>query len=120
MKKPVSLSLVFILAVCAVARAQPPENELAAGGRDFALHVCANCHVVENGQKAPILKPPAPSFASILVRPEVDEAWLRKFLSTPHRNLGRGAKMPNPELAAFQVDKLLAYLLQVKSSQAAH
>jgi mono/diheme cytochrome c family protein len=109
-----TLSLGFILFACAAA-AQEAQEELAASGRDFALKVCANCHIVEKGQKPPLLKPPAPAFSSILERRDVDEAWLRSFLTSRHANLGRSGKMPNPQLADFEIDKTVAYLLQRKN-----
>jgi mono/diheme cytochrome c family protein len=120
MKKTASLWLALTLACAAVspARAQESESELVASGHDFALKVCAACHLVAKDQiSPPILKPPAPSFSAILRRGDVSEASLRKMLSTPHGNLGRGAKMPNPQLADFQIDKIVAYLLSLKSGK---
>jgi hypothetical protein len=36
-------------------------------GRDLAIMICANCHVVARDQPyKPILKPPAPPFESIV------------------------------------------------------
>jgi hypothetical protein len=35
----------------------------------------------------------------------------------PHGNLGTSAKMPNPQLADFQIDKVVAYLLSLKSGK---
>lgn len=93
---------------CAGEEAKP-SGAVVAAGHDFALHVCAACHVVARDQKTkPILKPPAPSFVSIAGRPATSEAFLREFLSKPH------GKMPNPELADFQIDEVVAYLLSLK------
>jgi len=113
MSKLSLLSLALLLLARPVA-AQDSQAELAASGRDFALKVCGNCHVVEKGQTAPILKPPAPSFASIVKRRGVNEPWLRQFLSSHLENLGRAEKMPNPQLADFEIDKIVAYILQMK------
>ncbi len=111
------LALMLVCGVASGAKAQDSESELVASGHDFELKVCAACHVVAKDQKSPpILKPPAPSFAAILKRGDVSEASLRKLLSTPHGNLGRSAKMPNPQLADFQIDKIVAYLLHLKAS----
>jgi mono/diheme cytochrome c family protein len=84
-------------------------DDLAPAGRAFALQVCAACHVVaKDQQSAPILKPPAPSFAAIVRRPKTTEAFLRAFLGAPH------GKMPNPQLADFQIDEVVAYMLSLK------
>jgi mono/diheme cytochrome c family protein len=118
--KTASLLLAIMLACGAapLARAQDGQSDLAASGHDFALKVCAACHVVATDQiSPPILKPPAPSFAAIVKHGDVSEASLRKLLSTPHGNLGRSAKMPNPQLADFQIDKVVAYLLSLKSGK---
>ena len=116
MTRPFASSLIFLLAAGAAAAQEKPADP--AAGREFALKVCGNCHVVEKGQ-APILRPPAPSFSSIVARRDFDEAQLRRFLSTPHGNLGRARKMPNPELADFEIDKVAAYLAQLKSGRRA-
>jgi len=66
---------------------------------------------------AAILKPPAPSFVAIVKHGDVSEASLRKLLSTPHGNLGRSAKMPQSSARDFQIDKVVAYLLSLKSGK---
>ena len=48
---------------------------------------------------------------------DISETSLRKLLSTPHGNLGRAKKMPNPQLADFQIDKVVAYLLSLKGGK---
>ena len=115
MKTIASTSLAFLLLGLGGALAEEPHKDLAAAGHDFALQVCGNCHVVEKGQHpAPVLKPPASSFSAIIARREVNEAWLRAFLSKPHGNMGRAQKMPNPQLVDFQIDKIVAYFQQQK------
>jgi mono/diheme cytochrome c family protein len=100
------------------ARAQEGQGDLVAAGHDFALKVCAACHVVAADQTSPpLLKPPAPSFLALARHGNLSEASLRKLLSTPHGNLGRGAKMPNPQLVDFQIDKVVAYILSLKSGK---
>ncbi len=120
MRKMASLVLVLTLAGGAASPAlgQEGQSDLVASGHDFALKVCAACHVVATDQiSPPILKPPAPSFLALVRHGDVSEASLRKLLSTPHGNLGRSAKMPNPRLADFQIDKVVAYLLSLKSGK---
>jgi len=90
------------------------QKDPAVAGRDLALAVCGNCHIVEKNRIEPLLKVPAPSFSSVVARREVDEAWLRAFLSKPHGNGGRAQKMPNPRLADFEIDEIVAYFQQLK------
>ncbi len=93
---------------CAGEETQP-SGALVTAGHEFALQVCAACHVVAKDQASkPILKPPAPSFLLIAGRQTTTEAFLRQFLSKPH------GKMSNPELADFQIDEVVAYLLSLK------
>jgi mono/diheme cytochrome c family protein len=118
--KTASLLLAIMLACgsASLARAQESQSDLIASGHDFALKVCAACHVVAADQiSPPILKPPAPSFLALVRHGDVSEASLRKLLSRPHGNLGRSAKMPNPQLAEFQIDKVVAYLLSLKTGK---
>lgn len=92
--------------------ARPGANALLTSGHEFALQVCSACHMVARDQRSkPILKPPAPSFPAIANRPKTNEPFLRQFLSKPH------GKMPNPELADFQIDEVVAYLLSLKSKR---
>jgi len=108
-------SLALILLTLGRALAEEPHKDLAAAGHEFALQVCGNCHLVEAGQKpAPLLKPPAPSFSTMVARRDLDEAWLRAFLSKPHGDLGRAQTMPNPQLLDFQIDKIVAYIQRLK------
>ncbi len=106
------LALVAIMSPAAAAGQEAERrahDDLVDAGRDFALQVCAACHVVtRDRQSAPILKPPAPSFLAIARRPTTTEASLRRFLGKPH------GRMPNPELADFQIDEVVAYLLSLK------
>ena len=80
-------------------------------GRDIALKLCATCHVVaEDQESAPLLKPPAPSFAEIAARPATNEASLREFLGKPHSEARRTSKMPLFTLGEFQIAPLVAYI----------
>jgi mono/diheme cytochrome c family protein len=120
MKTTLLLSLVLALAFLegGAANSEELQRELVMAGHDFALKVCANCHVVAKDQdKAPILKPPAPSFSAILARPDVTEASLRNFLANPHGEFRRKSKMPDFRLADFQINQIVAYLLSLKGVQ---
>jgi mono/diheme cytochrome c family protein len=90
-------------------KAAASSDNLVMTGHDFVLEVCAACHVVAKDQKsAPILKPPAPSLLVIARRPKTTKSFLRHFLSSPH------GKMPDPQLAEFQIDEVVAYMLNLK------
>jgi mono/diheme cytochrome c family protein len=111
-------SLAVILLAQGAALAEEPGKNYAAQGHAFALQVCGNCHVVEKGQHPPlVLKHPASSFSAIIARGEANEAWLRAFLSKSHGNVGRAQKMPNPQLADFEIDKIVAYFRQLKKEK---
>jgi mono/diheme cytochrome c family protein len=120
MKNQLIISLAAAIAASMVvsARAEDKAADQVASGRAFALSVCAACHVVAKDQsRPPILKPPAPSFFEIMQRPNVSEKSLREFLSSRHGGLGEHKKMPNPGLAPFQIDKIVAYLMTLKSAR---
>lgn len=86
-----------------------------AAGRALALEVCARCHVVAPDQpRAPILAPPAPSFADIAASPGVTAASLRKFLAEPHGASRRGGAMPPFLLPRGQVEAAVAYLVSLE------
>jgi len=88
-------------------------NDDIAAGHDFALRVCAACHVVAPDQSfAPIFDPPAPSFVPLAGRPDINDAFLRKFLSSPHGNRGAMGRMPNPQLLDYQI----AYFMSLKEA----
>ncbi len=115
---PLLLAIMLAGGAASLALTQEGQTDLIASGHDFALKVCAACHVVATDQMSPpILKPPAPSFLALVRRGDISETSLRKLLSTPHGNLGRAKKMPNPQLADFQIDKVVAYLLSLKSDK---
>lgn len=110
------LALAYAVAAEAEEIKASAQPDPVAAGHEFALKVCAACHVVAKDQPSPpLLKPPAPSFETILARRDVTEASLRKTLSVRHGNVGRNAKMPNPMLADFQIDKVIAYMRQLKA-----
>lgn len=97
--------------VAAVPSPPPPTTQTAAAsdlaaGRELALQICANCHVVARNQPfPPRLNPPAPDFGVIASRSAVTEQGVRDFLASPH------GKMPDPMLAGYQIDLLAGYLI---------
>jgi mono/diheme cytochrome c family protein len=88
---------------------------LVESGHAFALKVCWACHVVATDQtETPILTHPAPSFLSIAQKPDLTAAALRQFLGSHSQLLGSKNGMPNPQLADYQIDEVVAYIESLK------
>ena len=108
---PCLLAPALLAATLCAANAQESRADPVAVGRDIAVKICANCHVVAGDQEsAPLLKPPAPSFAEIAARPATQAASLRDFLGKPHGEARRVSKMPAFTLGEFQIAPLIAYI----------
>ncbi|WP_407187636.1 c-type cytochrome [Bradyrhizobium centrosematis] len=85
-------------------------------GRAQAHASCGPCHVVEDASReSPASRPPAPSFLEIIDRPSFSADDIRQFLTSSHRRLGPGQAMPNPRLAEYQIDAIVAYLETLKA-----
>ncbi len=76
-------------------------------GRDFALSLCADCHIVSADQMEPALLN-VPSFWEVANTQGMTETWIRAFLVTPHEN------MPNYVLSQKEMDDVIAYILSLK------
>ena len=97
------------------SRAQEATPDQVEVGRKFAAMVCANCHVTApDKQTTPILNPPAPSFMVLAKQASLTEAYLRQLLTSKHNDLGPRAKMPNPQLADYQINEVIAYFMSLK------
>jgi mono/diheme cytochrome c family protein len=108
---PYLLAPAFLAAALGAANAQQSKADPIVAGRDIALRICATCHMVASDQgSAPLLKPPAPSFAEIAARPTTNEESLRDFLASPHGEARRSSKMPAFTLGEFQIAPLVAYI----------
>lgn len=84
-------------------------------GRHFALLVCAACHMVAADQKAPpILRSPGPSFDAIANKPGTTADSLNTFLATTHATIAGQAGMPNQQLADYQTDEVISYILSLR------
>lgn len=109
------VALALILALIGAAPALAQDAKIAEG-RQIALKICANCHVVTDDQAVPpTMKPPAPSFAGIAARPNVNEAFLRDFLMKPHGEARAISAMPGFLMPSTQADAVIAYLLSLKA-----
>ena len=111
------LILIFVAGLASPAQAETPDDQIAAG-RKFAGRVCGACHVVEQQRdELPVLAPPGPSFAVLAQRPHLTDAWLREFLGSNHRNMGPHQAMPNPRLADYQIDEIVAFMMSLKAAK---
>ena len=87
-------------------------------GHKLAIIVCSNCHSAASDQpEQPILRPPAPSFASIMQRKDVTADSLEIFMETTHRDINNPKGMPNPQLLDFQIRQVVAYLLSLRNGR---
>jgi cytochrome c len=102
------LLLAALFALPAAPATAQTVGDPAAGGR-LARTWCANCHVVGPGQAAtPATGDAAPTFASVVARPETTALSLRVFLQTPHQ------RMPDFALSRAEADDLIAYMLALR------
>ncbi|HUK07420.1 MAG TPA: cytochrome c [Stellaceae bacterium] len=114
------ISVVALLSLVSIAHEteaqEASHTEDVAAGQKIAVIGCSACHVVEVNQEIePILRPPAPSFASIANRPGMTEETVRNFLNNTHGTLANSKNMPNPRLMDFQVRQVAAFLMTLRT-----
>jgi hypothetical protein len=111
-------SLFLMLAALggkASAQAQSAADDVAQG-RELALTICGNCHIVARDQpNRPILRQPVPSFISIAQHNTLDPDWLKSFLTSTHRGSDNPQGMPSPELIDKHAVQIIAYLLSLRT-----
>jgi mono/diheme cytochrome c family protein len=112
------LTCALFATLASPAEAEVPSADQVAAGRKFTEMVCGACHVVtQQRDELPVLAPPGPSFAVLAQRPALTEQSLREFLGSNHRNLGPADAMPNPRLADYQIDEIVAYFMTLKAAK---
>ena len=117
-RKSAIVALALWAGLMAPARAGTPDSDKVAAGRTFAGRVCGACHVVtQQRDELPVLAPPGPSFAVLAQRPNLTEAALREFLRSNHRGMGPHEAMPNPRLADYQIDEIVAFMMSLKAGK---
>jgi mono/diheme cytochrome c family protein len=117
-RKSAIVSLALLSGLASGAQAETPPADQIAAGRDLSRRICGACHVVmQQRDELPVLAPPGPSFAVLAQRPSLTEAWLREFLGPNHRNMGPHAAMPNPRLADYQIDAIVAFVMSLKAAK---
>jgi mono/diheme cytochrome c family protein len=98
-----ALALAPWLAISSTG-AQSPSGD-AELGRATAVSVCANCHLVSEGQARPAMDS-APSFDALARDRAMTENRLRGFLNRPH------PPMPDPQLSRTEIDNIVRYIFQ--------
>ncbi len=96
---PLLLFTVFALVVPAFAQEQAPPPS-AAAGQALAQRWCAPCHLVRL-RLSPI---DPPTFYAISHDPSKTPDYLRKFFTSPHKD------MPPIQLTPSQIEDIIAYL----------
>lgn len=97
-------SVLLLLSGVAHAQSLPGDT---FSGRNLALRICSDCHVVAAGQARPATDG-APTFAAISRDPAVTALSLHVFLQSSHTN------MPNIILSPSEIDDLVSYILSAR------
>ncbi len=109
-----SVLIISAITICISAYAVSQEA-IVSRGHHFALLVCAACHIVAADQKTPpILRSPGPSFDAIANRPGATADSLKNFLATTHAKIAGAAGMPNEQLADYETDEVISYILSLQ------
>jgi mono/diheme cytochrome c family protein len=117
-RKSAIVALMLLAGLASPARAQTLNSDQVAAGRKFAELVCGACHVVtQQRDELPVLAPPGPSLAVLAQRPLLTEQALREFLGSNHRGMGPHEAMPNPRLADYQIDEIVAFMMSLKAAK---
>jgi mono/diheme cytochrome c family protein len=107
--------LVACLAFGVVGGPAAAQEDDVAQGHHLATLICSACHVAAPDQDfEPILRPPAPAFASIAQRSDLSAEFLSTFLTTTHRDVANPKGMPNPLLLDYQIKQISAYILSLR------
>jgi len=90
-----------------------------AEGRALAHAICGNCHVVsDSANERPDSRIPAPSFPELASRPGFSAEIIREMLTSGHRHLGPNQAMPNPRLASYQIEEVVAFFQTLQAQSA--
>lgn len=88
-------------------------------GRGLAHAICGNCHVVsDKSNEKPDARFPTPSFPDLASRASFSADAIRELLMSGHRNLGPNQAMPNPRLALYQIEEIVAYFETLRAERA--
>jgi hypothetical protein len=84
-------------------------------GREFALELCADCHVVASDQhNRPVHVQQIPSFAAIANRRGTTSQSLHVFIRTTHSSITQPGNMPILEVPDYEIDEIIDYILSLR------
>jgi mono/diheme cytochrome c family protein len=112
-----ALAAIISVAACADEPHRQPASpvaqvESAARGLTIVEKWCADCHRVKLEQRRVARSDlHAPEFAAIAARPDVNNAFLRRFMEVQH------LPMPTYRLYSDEKADVVAYILSLKARQ---
>ena len=112
------LVCMALTASCA-ALPKVSQESLVISGRQTALAVCSDCHVVDPHQNfGPTLNVSAPSFQEIARRPGSSAGSLVRFIRRTHWD-GQTIPitMPAPALTRQEVEAVVTYIVSLRNPQ---
>jgi mono/diheme cytochrome c family protein len=87
-------------------------------GQALSRASCGACHVIsDTAKETPESRARAPGFPEITSRPSFSADDVRQFLMSNHRRLGPAQAMPNPRLAEYQIEAIVAYLETLRADK---
>ncbi len=87
-------------------------------GREFALNLCADCHVVASDQpQRPVHTQQIPSFAAIANRQGTTAESLWRFVKTTHSTMAEPGNMPIMGVTDYQLDEIIRYILSLRKKR---
>jgi mono/diheme cytochrome c family protein len=113
---PASLGLLVSLAAIGAGSTSAQtaaDRGNATAGREFAVGVCAGCHVVAADQPFAPLISGVPSFKEIANRPNVSAASLRRTISMLPQVPSHG-RMANPLINEHELADVVAYVMTLR------
>jgi len=111
------ISLISLALTGLSLSAYAVSDRLSSGmGHDLSQTICTSCHLIEPGQKNPPDHVGGPAFQEVANRPDITAAKLREHLLTTHANGMIPLGMPNPHLSQDQQNKIIDYILSLKST----
>ncbi len=119
MSKSLRLALGYSLYVSMVAGAAAQPGVVGENrGREFALTLCADCHLVASDQpRRPMHAQQIPSFAVIANRPGTTSESLHKFVRGTHSSMTQPGNMPVMNATDYQLDQIVNYILSLRRNR---
>jgi mono/diheme cytochrome c family protein len=119
MKRQILVGMAGLLAAGAASSlvVSAPRPQTVREGKEQALELCSYCHVVAPDQLvAPTLSEPTPSFVAIANDPKTNAVSLQRFVTTTHWDSRTfPMTMPRPFLLQEQTDRIVSYILSLRS-----